>query len=124
MGKRIIFHLAYGPILLLLLLFSPSMTLGAKGGTLKWAFQTQGIVDFSPGLGSDGTIYVGSRDNNIYAVNPDGTKKWTFETRGTVDSSPTVGPDGTIYVGSRDNNIYAINPDGTKKWAFETQGAV
>ncbi|MDB4808091.1 PQQ-binding-like beta-propeller repeat protein [Verrucomicrobia bacterium] len=86
----------------------------------KWVFETGDNVDSSPAIGSDGTIYVGSEDNNLYAINPDGSKKWNFKTGGGVDSSPTIGSDGTIYVGSEDNNLYAINPDGSKKWAFKT----
>ena len=63
----------------------------------------------SPAIGSDGTIYVGSRDDNLYAINSDGSRKWAFKTRGRVDSSPAIGSDGTIYVGSNDNNLYAIS---------------
>ena len=72
----------------------------------------------SPALGSDGTIYVGSRDRNIYAINPDGSKKWKFKTGNGVYSSPAIGSDGIIYVGTY--NLYAINPDGSKKWEFKT----
>ena len=74
----------------------------------KWAFKTGFFVDSSPAIGSDGTIYVGSRDNNLYAINPDGSKKWNFKTRFEVSSSPAIGSDGTIYVGSEDNYLYAI----------------
>ena len=90
----------------------------------KWAFKTGGSVYSSPVIGSDGTIYVGSWDNNLYAINPDGSKKWAFKTSGYVVSSPTIGSDGTIYVGSGDENLYAINPDGSKKWAFKTDDDV
>ena len=86
----------------------------------KWAFKTGDWVRSSPSIGSDGTIYVGSDDDNLYAINPDGSKKWAFKTRDEVESSPAIGSDGTIYVGSDDNNLYAINPDGSKKWAFKT----
>jgi outer membrane protein assembly factor BamB len=74
----------------------------------------------SPAIGSDGTIYVGSYDNNLYAINPNGSKKWAFKTANGLYSSPAIGSDGTIYVGSYDNNLYAINPNGSKKWAFKT----
>ena len=93
-------------------------------GTKKWAFKTGGGVRSSPAIGSDGTIYVGSFDDNLYAINPDGSKKWAFKTGGGVSSSPAIGSDGTIYVGSSDENIYAINPDGSKKWAFKTGDGV
>ena len=91
-----------------------------KPGDVIWEFETGDVVGSSPAIGSDGTIYVGSWDNNLYAINPDGSKKWAFETSGNVYSSPAIGSDGTIYVGSDDNNLHAINPDGSKKWAFET----
>ncbi|SDH76495.1 Outer membrane protein assembly factor BamB, contains PQQ-like beta-propeller repeat [Fervidobacterium changbaicum] len=89
-------------------------------GTPKWEFKTSGDVKGCPAIGSDGTIYVGSYDNYLYAINPDGTQKWKFKTGGYVYSSPAIGPDGTIYVGSYDKYLYAINPDGTQKWKFET----
>ncbi len=86
----------------------------------KWAFRTGDWGASSPSIGTDGTIYVGSRDGYLYAINPDGSKKWAFKTGGDVDSSPAIGSDGTIYVGSWDKNLYAINPDGSQKWAFKT----
>ena len=78
------------------------------------------MIDSSPAIGADGTIYVGSDDNNLYAINPNGTQKWAFPTGMTIVSSPAIGADGTIYVGSYDNNLYAINQDGTQKWTFPT----
>jgi outer membrane protein assembly factor BamB len=88
-------------------------------GTLKWAFDTGGAIS-SPAIGADGTIYVGSNDTNLYAINPDGIQKWQFDTGLHITSSPSIGADGTIYIGSWDNKLYAINPDGSKKWDFTT----
>ena len=90
----------------------------------KWAFRTGDWGASSPSIGTDGTIYVGSRDKNLYAINPDGSQKWAFRTGDWGASSPSIGTDGTIYVGSRDGYLYAINPDGSKKWAFKTGGDV
>jgi outer membrane protein assembly factor BamB len=89
-------------------------------GKVKWIFSTAGPVESSPAIGFDGTIYVGSYDNKLYAINPDGTEKWNFTTGNNVDSSPAIGSDGTIYIGSADKRLYAINPDGTEKWNFTT----
>jgi outer membrane protein assembly factor BamB len=80
-------------------------------------------VDSSPAIGSDGTVYVGSRDKKLYAINPkSGVKLWEFATRGPiVRSSPAIGSDGTVYVGSDDKKLYAINgKTGVKLWEFET----
>ena len=80
-----------------------------KPGDEIWSFRFGGSDVYStPAVGSDGTIYVGSEDNNLYAINPDGTKKWAFDTGDDVNSSPAIGRDGTIYFGSLDGNLYAI----------------
>ena len=78
------------------------------------------MIRSSPAIGSDGTVYVGSYDRNLYAINPDGSLKWKYQTGGWVVSSPAIGSDGTIYVGSHDHKLYAINPDGSLKWSYNT----
>lgn len=77
--------------------------------------------------GSDGTIYFGSDDHNLYAITDNGTsytEKWAFATTEPLHSSPAIGSDGTIYVGSYNQNLYAINPDGSEKWEFTTGDTV
>lgn len=91
---------------------------------LKWSFLTNGSIHSSPAVGSDGTIYIGSYDNYLYAINPDGTLKWKFQTGDDINSSPVIGSDGTIYIGSNDDYLYAINPDGTLKWKYLTGGNI
>ena len=78
-------------------------------GTPIWEFETGDEVFSSPAIGSDGTVYVGSFDNKLYAINgKSGVKLWEFETGGQVFSSPAIGSDGTVYVGSSDKKLYAI----------------
>jgi outer membrane protein assembly factor BamB len=82
----------------------------------------------SPAIGSDGTVYVGSLDNKLYAINgKTGVKLWEFETGRPVPSSPAIGSDGTVYVGSVDNKLYAIKTDskGLAKspWPMRGQNA-
>ena len=82
----------------------------------------------SPAIGSDGTVYVGSNDQKLYAINgKTGVKLWEFETGGAVHSSPAIGSDGTVYVGSWDNKLYAIKTDskGLAKspWPMRGQNA-
>ena len=108
-------------------------------GTVKWEFEPDYsmeevplLFDSSATIGSDGTIYVGSHENNFYAINPDGTQKWMIDLgeprlivgglsdgykRG-IHSSAAISSDGTIYIRSFSNYLYAINPDGTQKWKF------
>ena len=68
-------------------------------GTLLWEFETETWGSSSPAIGSDGTVYVGSVDNKLYAINgKTGDKLWEFETGAGVLSSPAIGSDGTVYV--------------------------
>ena len=95
--------------------------------TLQWStpYSTNGTIFSSPSIADDGTVYIGSNDNKLHAINSDGTAKWTFSTGDWVDSTPAIGPDGTVYVGSWDNQIYAIDPsDGTKLWDFNTSSSI
>ena len=98
--------------------------IGSQAGTFGWRFQAGFGVASSPAIGSDGTVYVGSDDSCLYAINPDGTQKWRFQTAGPVQSSPAIRVDGTVYVGSQDGYLYAINPDGTQQWRFQAGSSV
>ena len=104
-----------------------SAILGPSVPTAKWqTVPMLGGIYSSPAFGLDGTIYVGSANDNLYALNPaNGAVKWQFLTEGNIYSSPAIGMDGTIYVGSNDDNLYAINPaDGSLKWCFPTGNAI
>jgi outer membrane protein assembly factor BamB len=72
-----------------------------------WRFRTGWTVESSPAV-VDGTVYVGSNDQNVYALAAeDGSEQWRFQTDGSVVSSPAV-VDGTVYVGSSDRSVYAL----------------
>ncbi|MBW2107666.1 MAG: PQQ-binding-like beta-propeller repeat protein [Deltaproteobacteria bacterium] len=96
----------------------------AAQGDLQWAVETGGRVVSTPSISSEGTLYAGSGDKRLYAIQADGTVRWTFLTGGLVYSSPAVGLDNTVYVGSGDHKLYAVNPDGTLKWTLETGASV
>jgi len=84
----------------------------------RWRFETGGDVDSSPAVGPDGTVYAGSDDGNLYAIEPEtGAELWRFPAGGEIRSSPAVGSDGTIYFGSK-NVLYAVNARGVLKWSF------
>ena len=101
--------------------------LNPSSGALLGSFATGGYIYSSPAIGQDGTIYVGSGDGSLYAIQPSPPnyqKKWSFPTGGNIDSSPAIGPDGTIYVGSWDGGLYAVTPDGQMKWRFPTKDRI
>jgi outer membrane protein assembly factor BamB/fibronectin type 3 domain-containing protein len=95
-----------------------------NNGQKKWAFATGWGVDSSPAIDSNGTIYVGSSINKLYALDSNGTEKWNFTTGDMVFSTPAIGSNGTIYFGSNDRKLYALFPNGMMKWDFTTGYAV
>ncbi len=107
------------------LITGPSL-IAAQPGEKRWEFQTGGQVLSTPGLGADGTVYVGSLDRKVYALNGvTGQKRWDFATAGSVRSSPALGADGTVYVGSGDCQVYTLNGGtGERLWESVTGGYV
>ena len=116
----------------------------ADTGTLKWKFATGGEKRFtaaglhgmqpstetmpdpfdvflsSPAV-AGGTVYFGSGDNNVYALDAkSGALKWKFATGDVVHASPAIS-EGALYIGSWDRNLYALNASsGALLWKFQT----
>jgi outer membrane protein assembly factor BamB len=92
-------------------------------GMLKWTYHTVDWITSAPALAEDGTLYVGSWGDYLYAFNSTtGAKKWSVSLGDTIGSSPAIGEDGTIYVGDTGGRLWAVNPNGTKKWNYPTGG--
>ncbi len=103
---------------------SPHSTIHVDG-TVDWSYGTDLSLWSSPAIGSEGLIYFGSPDNDLYALDVDsGTDQWTFSSGGDILSSPAVSSEEVIYFGSGDHNIYALNQDGSLKWSYPTDGPV
>jgi eukaryotic-like serine/threonine-protein kinase len=118
--------------------------LGAASGRLKWRFKTAGERRFTaPGIHGliprtesmpdpydvflsspavvDGTVYIGSGDHNVYALDAEtGALRWKFRTGNVVHASPAVSR-GVVYIGSWDRYFYALDArSGTVHWKFAT----
>ena len=63
------------------------------------------------------TIYVGSRDKKLYAIDFNKNKKWEFITGAALDASPIIDIDGTVYIAALD----PITLEG-KTLCFESAG--
>ncbi|HEY9172362.1 MAG TPA: PQQ-binding-like beta-propeller repeat protein [Verrucomicrobiae bacterium] len=89
-------------------------------------FVMRGPVCSCPAIGADGTLYVGTTDYMVNALDgANGAKRWVFATGGYVVSSPAIGADGTVYIGSNDQKLYALNgATGAKRWEFATGRSV
>jgi outer membrane protein assembly factor BamB len=87
--------------------------------TQNWVFNEGAEFNATPAIGSDGTIYIGSTNDNFYAINPDGTEKWSAEYGTWTASATAIGPDETIYFSGETSSggvLIAFNPNGIEKW--------
>jgi outer membrane protein assembly factor BamB len=118
--------------------------LDATKGTLAWKFATAGERRFaathlhgvlpvaermpdpfdiylsSPAVWQ-GSVYFGSGDGNIYALDAvTGKLKWTYRTGDVVHASPAIA-NGLLYIGSWDSYFYALDAHtGALVWRFRT----
>ena len=116
--------------------------LDAHTGALKWKFATDGERRFeakglhgmqpknqtiadafdiflsSPVIAQD-TVYFGSGDGNLYALDAaTGDLRWKFKTGDVVHASPAFA-DGVLFFGSWDSYFYAVDAKtGKEKWRF------
>ena len=116
--------------------------LNAETGAVKWKFATGGerrfeakglhgmepknqtIADpFDVFLSSPvivkNTVYFGSGDGNVYAVDAaTGEQRWKFKTGDVVHASPAYA-NGVLFFGSWDSYFYAVDAaSGKEKWRF------
>ncbi len=90
--------------------------------SVKWKFKTDGRVFSSP-IAWNQTVYVGSDDGNLYALNMrNGSLAWKFSTGDRIRSTPAF-YNNTIFFLSYDGIFYAVDaPTGAPKWSFKTAG--
>ena len=90
----------------------------------RWTFQCEDEVRSSPRI-AGGVLYIGSYDNNLYALDAKkGTFLWKFATEGGIASTPCIDGD-VILIGSEDGKLYAISPKlGNQLWITQTGGCV
>lgn len=87
---------------------------------VHWTFQTEEEVRSTPAVSRD-TVYIGSYDNNVYAVDrATGKMRWKFSSEGGVCSAPTLWRH-LVIIGSEDFNIYGVDAaTGKEIWRYRT----
>jgi outer membrane protein assembly factor BamB len=90
----------------------------------QWGDLADSVVYSSPAI-ANGTLYIGSDDQNVYALNAtNGAFDWKYTTGNAVQSSPAVA-NGVVYIGSEDGNVYALNAaTGAVDWTFATGNSI
>lgn len=82
---------------------------------LKWKFDTGKAVKASPVI-VDGTVYIGSDDGNLYAIDLNtGTEKWRFSTGSPIVSSVAVYAGKVFFFNSK--GAFAVDAQtGNQVW--------
>lgn len=89
-----------------------------------WTFECEDELRSSPII-YDGSLYIGSYDNNLYCLNAEsGEFKWKFATEGGIAATP-VAEDNTIFVASEDQRLYAVSADtGQLIWSYYAEAPI
>jgi outer membrane protein assembly factor BamB len=87
------------------------------------SFMTGGQIWSSP-VHDSGTVYVGSDDGCLWALDLETlAPKWKVHTGGRVRSTPAV-VDGSVYFASDDGFLYRVAAsDGSRSWRFDLRSA-
>jgi outer membrane protein assembly factor BamB/tRNA A-37 threonylcarbamoyl transferase component Bud32 len=104
---------------------TPSEMLSKNEGIKPiWAFKCEDEIRGSPTY-SNGVIYVGCYDNNLYALNAEnGDFIWKYPTEGGIVSKPAVF-DNNIIIGSEDFRLCAVySRTGRESWIYQTEGPI
>lgn len=85
---------------------------------LRWKYKA-GDADISAPIIDEGILFVGSDNNDLYAIDAvKGELKWKYSTLGKVYTP--AAKNGIVFAASFDNNIYALDYEGNLKWTSNT----
>ncbi len=92
------------------------------GGEVRWSVETGGPVRSSPTV-VDGTVFVGSEDGTLYALDAEtGDEVWTAGT-GSVPVAPAVAG-GQVFVGGTGGVDALDAASGAQTWTVDTDDPV
>ncbi len=91
------------------------VAMAARTGKIVWRYQA-GVFETSP-LVVGRTLYAGSWDHKLHAVNIyTGKARWTFTADHEINSSPTYA-NGKVYFGTDGGSVYAVDArTGRLRW--------
>lgn len=89
-----------------------------------WAFKCEDEIRSTAAV-SDGIVYVGAYDNNLYAISADtGKFQWKFPATDSIASSPAVYAE-SIFIGSADKHLYSLRRfNGRMSWRYAASGPI
>jgi outer membrane protein assembly factor BamB len=95
---------------------------GPSSSTVAFKIETDGRITAQAAVAADGTVYVGSHDQHLYALTGHGRLKWKRDLGGRIYSTPHVDGEGHVYVGSDGDAVFSFAADGRLRWKLATSG--
>jgi len=95
---------------------------GPAAAEVAWTFEAGDRINGQAVVAPDGTIYVGSHDHQLYALNPHGTERWSRDLGDPIYSTPLVDAEGNVYCGSDGNRFVSFTPAGEQRFRIDTEG--
>lgn len=101
-----------------------SISQGTEKTKRLWSFECEDEIRGTP-ICANGVVYVGSYDNNLYALNATtGDFIWKYPTEGGIVSKPALN-EGNVYFGSEDKHLYVVSArSGKINWTYYTEGPI
>jgi outer membrane protein assembly factor BamB len=94
--------------------------IGPQEPQLEIFFEDDAPFSGKPVVGEDGTVYIGSKNGKVYALDPSGEILWEVTTPAKPVGAPALDMDGNLYVVDEDGGLSALTPGGETLWRFQT----
>jgi outer membrane protein assembly factor BamB len=90
---------------------------------VRWQFKAKDGVESTAAI-ADGTAYIGSFDQHLYALDlKSGRQKWSY--KAGPFKAPVAVHAGSIYAGDEDGGFHCLDAaNGTKRWTFDAGAEV
>ena len=83
---------------------------------IRWKQTLPGVLTSSPALGSDGSIYVTTRNGSIYGLNRSGAVRWTYHPGlGEIPTALLLDEENNLYF-STQKRVLSLTASGKKRW--------
>jgi outer membrane protein assembly factor BamB/ferredoxin len=90
---------------------------------LLWSYNTGDAVKSSP-IVCNNSIYVGSNDGFLYALDLQGALLWKFNAGNSIESPPLL-IGGQVIFGTLEGTIFSLDgADGKERWRYVTEGQI
>jgi outer membrane protein assembly factor BamB len=95
--------------------------LNQLSGAREWTYRTFGEIPSAPVV-TDDRVFVGSRDGNVYALDPSGNEVWVRESGSTVNGF-SLRDDG-LYIAREGGRLRKLDTRNNELWTQNFEGNV